>query len=29
VTVRETDHDRLMREFFADPDAFVAAWLEG
>jgi predicted ATPase len=29
VTVTQTDHYRLMREFFADPDAFVAAWLEG
>jgi predicted ATPase len=29
VSVTQTDHYRLMREFCADPDAFVAAWLEG
>jgi predicted ATPase len=28
VTVRETDHYKVMREFCADPDGFVQAAIE-
>ena len=28
VTVGETDHHRLMREFCADPAGFIAAMLD-
>jgi predicted ATPase len=28
VTLEETEHYRLMREFCADPDGFVAAMME-
>jgi predicted ATPase len=28
VTVEETDHYRLMREFWADPKTFVTTMLE-
>jgi hypothetical protein len=28
VTVEDTDHYRLMREFWANPTAFIATMLE-